>query len=220
VGLSLQFGNAFILVIGGLLVAWSLYAAASSLRRARGYRKFVGFIGGILVAYGITAFCGLTLSAKGSLPASFEWPIGRADQLIDTPDGRRVAVHEASARIQVYDRDWKLLHAWVVHAGAGDFRAILLPEDNKLVVWTVRGVQRYVFTLDGTQVERTSYPLEQYARLPALAGPGDVPTPILLWPFSSRFAAWSVAIAGALLLVLSDSKRILKRWRKRDLTDR
>jgi hypothetical protein len=210
VALSLQFWNAFILVIGGLLVAWSLYAAASSLRRARGYRKFVGFIGGILVAYGITAFCGLTLSAKGSLPASFEWPIGRADQLIDTPDGRRVAVHEASARIQVYDRDWKLLHAWVVNAGAGDFKAILLPED-KLVVWTVRGAQRYVFTLDGTQVERTSYPLEQYARLPATADPGYVPTPILLWPFSSPFAAWSVAIAGGLLLVLSDPKRFLKR---------
>jgi hypothetical protein len=212
VALSLQFGNAFILVIGGLLVTWSLYAAASSLKRARGYRKFVGLIGGILAAYGITAFCGLTLSAKGSLPASFEWPIGRADQLIDAPDGRRVAVHEASARIQVYDRDWKLLHAWVVNAGAGDFKAILLPED-KLVVWTVRGAQRYVFTLDGTQVERTSYPLEQYARLPATVGPGYVPTPILLWPFSSPFAAWSVAIAGGLLLVFSDPKRVLKRWR-------
>ena len=210
-GLSLQVWNAFTLAISGLLVAWSLYAAASSLRRARGYRKFVGFIGGILAAYGITAFCGLKLSAKGSLPASFEWPMGRADQLIDTPDGRRVAVHQASARIQVYDRDWKLLHAWVVNAGAGDFKAILLPED-KLVVWTVRGAQRYVFALDGTQVERTSYPLEQYQRLPVTAGPGDVPTSILLWPFSSPFAAWGVAIAGALLFVLSDPKRVLKGW--------
>jgi len=87
------------------------------------------------------------------------------------------------------------------------------------MVWTVRGAQRYVFTLDGTQVKRTSYPLEQYQRLPVTAGPGDVPTPILLWPFSSRFAAWSVAIAGALLLVLSDSKRVLKRWRRSDLTN-
>jgi hypothetical protein len=207
-----MFWNAFTIVIGGLLVAWSLYAATSSLRRARGYRKLVGFVGGILAAYGITAFCGLTLSAKGSLPASFEWPMGRADQLIDAPDGRRIAVHEASARIQVYDKDWRLLHAWVVNAGAGDFKAILLPQD-KLVVWTVRGAQRYVFTLDGTQVERTSYPLEQYQRLPVTAGPGDVPTPILLWPFSSPFAAWSVAIAGGLLLVLSDPKRVLKGWR-------
>ena len=207
-----MFWNAFTIVIGGLLVAWSLYAATSSLRRARGYRKLVGFVGGILVAYGITAFCGLTLSAKGSLPASFEWPMGRADQLIDAPDGRRIAIHEASARIQVYDRDWKLLHALVVNAGAGDFKAILLPED-KLVVWTVRGAQRYVFTLEGTQVERTSYPLEQYQRLPVTAGPGDVPTPILLWPFSSPFAAGSVAISGGLLLVLSDPTRILKRWR-------
>src|SRR5207244_5627039 len=101
--------NAFIIVIGGVLIAWSLYAAITSLLRARGYRKFAGFVGGILVAYGITAFCGLLLSAKGSLPATFEWPIGHADQLIEAPDGRRIAVHEASARIQVYDRDWNLL---------------------------------------------------------------------------------------------------------------
>ena len=133
--------------------------------------------------------------------------MGRADQLIEMPYGRRIAVHPASARIQVYDRDWKLLHAWVVHAGAGDFRAILLP-DEKLVVWTVRGAQRYVFTLDGTQVEQTSYPPEQYQRLPVTASPGYVPTPILLWPFSSSFAAWSVAVAGGLLLVYSDPKRL------------
>jgi hypothetical protein len=116
----------------------------------------------------------------------------------------------ASARIQVYDRDWKLLDAWVVHAGAGDFRVILLPDD-KLVVGTVRGAQRYVFTLDGNQVEQTSYPPEQYQRLPVTAGPGYVPTPILLWPFSSPFAALSVAVAGGLLVILSDPKRFLRR---------
>ena len=118
-----MFRNPFTIAIGGSLIALALYAAISSLWRARGYRKFVGFIGGILVAYGISAFYGLAFSARGSLPASFEWPVGRADQLIEVPDGRRIAVHPASARIQVYDRDWKLLHAWVVRAGAGDFRA-------------------------------------------------------------------------------------------------
>jgi len=107
-----------------------------------------------------------------------------------------------------------------MHAGAGDFRAILLP-DEKLVVWTVRGAQRYVFTLDGTQVEQTSYPPEQYQRLPVTAGPGYVPTPILLWPFSSSFAAWSVAVAGGLLLVYSDPKRFFKKsWDTRKLTKR
>ncbi len=215
-----MFWNAFRIAIGGFLVAWSLYAAVSSLWRARGHREVAGFVGGILVAYGISAFYGLAFSARGSLPASFEWPMGRADQLIEMPDGRRIAVHPASARIQVYDRDWKLLHAWVMHAGAGDFRAILLP-DEKLVVWTVRGAQRYVFTLDGTQVEQTSYPPEQYQRLPVTAGPGYVPTPILLWPFSSSFAAWSVAVAGGLLLVYSDPKRFFKKsWDTRKLTKR
>jgi len=65
------FWNAFTIAIGGFLVAWSLYAATSSLWRARGHRKFAGFVGGILVAYGISAFYGLAFSARGSLPASF-----------------------------------------------------------------------------------------------------------------------------------------------------
>jgi len=204
------FWNAFTVGIGGFLIAWALYASVSSLWRARGYRKFAGFLGGILIAYGISAFYGTAYSAGGSVPATFEWPMGRADQLIETPDGRRIAVHPASARIQVYDRHWKLLHAWIVHAGAGDFRARLLPDD-KLEVWTARGAQRYVFTLDGTQVEQSSYPPEQYPRLPVTAGPGYVPTPILLWPFSSPFAAWSVAVVGGLLLAYSDPKRFFKK---------
>ena len=152
----------------------------------------------------------LGFSARSRLPASFEWPVDPADQLIEMPDGRRIAVHPASARIQVYDRDWKLLHAWVVHAGGGEFRAILLPDD-RLVVWTVRGAQRYIFTLDGTKVEQTSYPPEQYQRLPVTSGAGYVPTPILLWPFSSSFAAWSVAVVGGLLLLYSDPKRFFKK---------
>ena len=108
----------------------------------------------------------------------------------------------ALARYAVISSLWR--------AGAGDFRAILLPDD-KLVVWTVHGAQRYIFTLDGTQIEQTSYPLEQYQRLPVTAGPGYVPTPILLWPFTSSFAAWSVAVAGGLLLVYSDSMRFFKK---------
>jgi hypothetical protein len=215
------FWDAFIIGIGGFLIAGALYAGVSSLWRARGHRKVAGFIGGILVAYGISAFYGAAYSASGSLPARFEWPMGRADQLIEVPDGRRIAVHPASARIQVYDSNWKLLHAWVVHAGAGDFKARLLPDD-KLEVWTARGAQHYVFTLDGTQLTQSSYPPEQYSDdLPITAGPGYVPTPILLWPFSSPIAAWWVAMAGGLLLAYSDPKRFSKkRWNTRDLTNR
>jgi hypothetical protein len=201
--------DVFTIGIGGFLIAYALYAAVSSLWRVNGHRKAAGFIGGLLIAYGISAFYGAAYSAGGSLPATFEWPMGRADQLIPVPDGRRIALHPASARIQVYDHDWKLLHAWVVHAGGGDFRARLLP-DNKLEVWTARGTQRFVFTLDGTELVRSSYPPEQYPRLPVISGPGYVPTPILLWPFSSPFVAWGVALAGGLLLAYSDPKRFLK----------
>jgi hypothetical protein len=202
--------DVFTIGIGGFLIAYALYAAVSSLWRAQGHRKLAGFVGGLLMAYGISAFFGAAYSAGGSLPATFEWPMGHADQLIEVPDGRRIAVHPASARIQVYDRDWKLLRAWVVHAGGGDFKARLLPDD-KLEVWTARGAQHFLFTLDGAQVEQSSYLPEQYPHLPVTAGPGDVPTPLLLWPFAQPFVAWAVALLGGLLLGYSDPKRFFKK---------
>ncbi len=191
-------------------MAYALYAAFSSLWRVQGHRRGAGFAGGLLMAYGISAFFGTAYSVGGSLPATFEWPMGRADQLIEVSDGRWIAVHPTSARIQVYDREWKFLHAWVVHAGGGEFRARLLPDD-KVEVWTARGALHFVFTLDGTLLEQSSYPPEQYPRLPVTAGPGYVPTSLLLWPFSSPFVAWWVALAGGLLLGYSDPKRFFKR---------
>src|SRR5437762_10460358 len=53
------------------------------------------------------------------------------------------------------------------------------------------------------------YPPEQYQRLPVTAGPGYVPTPILLWPFSSSFAAWSVAVARWAFACLFGSEAVL-----------
>ena len=205
-----MFWNLFAIAIGGLLVAWSLYLAISSLWRARGHRKLVGFVGGILVAYGISAFYGLAFSARGSLPASFEWPVGRADQLIEVPDGRRIAVHPASARIQVYDRDWKLLHAWVVPAGQETSERYSCQTTS---LWCGLCTARSVTLVFSTVLrsEQTSYPPEQYQRLPVTAGPGYVPIPILLWPFSSSLAAWSIAIAGGLLLVYADPNRFFKK---------
>jgi hypothetical protein len=180
------------------------------LWRVRGFRRLCGFVGGVLIAYGIAAFYGAAISAGGSLPATFDWPIGRADQLIQAPDGRRIAVHPASAHIQVYDPDWKFLRGWLVQASGGDFKARLL-QDEKLEVWTARGAQHFIFTLDGAQLEQSSYPPEDYPRLPVTAGPGDVPTPVLLWPFSQPFIAWGVAVAGGLLLAYSDPKRFIKK---------
>jgi hypothetical protein len=95
-----------------------------------------------------------------------------------------------------------------VHAGAGNFRAVLLP-DERLAVWTVRGAQRYVFALDGTRVEQTSYPPEQYQRLPVTAGPAYVPTPTLLWPLSSSFAAMECSSSRWAFACLFGSEAVL-----------
>lgn len=199
------FFTAFPLIIGGIFVGFALYYAVRSLWRLRGSRKFFGLVGGILVAYGGVAWFGIAFSAFGGLPATFEWPVGRADQLIPLSDGHRIAIHPASAHIQLYDRDWKFLYGWIVPAGGGDFKA-RLNSDNTLDVWTARGQAHLVFSVEGKELERSTYS-EDYMKLPVASGPGSVPTPIPLLVFANPFIAWAVCLVGLLMLRFSDPQR-------------
>jgi hypothetical protein len=63
-----MFWNALTILIGALLIVWSFYAAVSSLWRARGYRKFVGFIGAILVATAPSHFAAWACQLKAVCP--------------------------------------------------------------------------------------------------------------------------------------------------------
>ena len=196
--------------IGIYGVAHILYFAVSSFWRVQGHRALLGFFGGITMAYGCGAFFSCMVSSGINFPSAFEWPAGHADQLIQIPDGRRVAVLIVCSRIQVYDRDWRFVRSWLVNASGKDFKARLLP-DSKLEVWTAVGAHHYVFTLDGAEVESSSYAKGDFMRLPVTAGPGYVPTPLLLLPFSDPFIAWAVGMCGGCLLLYSDPQRFSRR---------
>ena len=195
-----------VLLIGIPFVVSALYGSLNAGRRLRGIRRVFAVLGGILLATGAVAFFGTMLSSLGVIPATFEWPVGRAGQIIQTRDGLHVVTHTPSGRVQIYDPEWHFVRAWNVDAGGGVFKAKLTPT-GLLEVWTARGLKRFLFAPDGRLVEAGSYPLSSYSDFPGDGGPGYVSTPFLLWIFANPFVAWLVAIIGMAMLAMSDSKR-------------
>ena len=200
-----------VLLIGVPFVAGALYGAYGSWRRLDGVQRLVGTLGGILLATGGGAFFSIALASLGAIPANFEWPVGHADQILELPDGRHVAVHTPSGRMQVYEHDWHFVRAWAVDAGGGTFKA-RLTATGLLEVWTARGQKRFIFEPEGRLVETGSYAPTGYSDFPTDAGGGSVPTALPLWIFAHPFVAWGIGAVGMAMLVLSDPKR-LKRTR-------
>jgi hypothetical protein len=198
-----------VLLIGIPFVAGALYGIFDSCRRLQGARRVVGMLGGILLATGGGAFFSIALASAslGVIPASFEWPIGCADQIIQLPDGHRVATHTPSGRMQVYDHAWHFVRAWPVDAGGGVFK-VRLTATGLLEVWTARGRKRLVFEPDGRLVESGSYAPASYSDLGSDARSGYVPTAPPLWIFAHPFVAWAVGVVGMAMLGLSDPRRL------------
>lgn len=196
----------FLLSIGIPFVIAALYGAFDSWRRLHGIRRVIGMVGGILLAVGGGAFFSIGLCSLGAIPPTFEWPVGRADQIIQLPDGLRVATHTPSGRMQVYDRQWRFVRAWNVDASGGVFKA-RLTTTGLLEVWTARGDKRLIFELDGRLVEAGSYAPASYSDFREDGMPGYVPTPLPLWMFAHPFVAWSVGAVGMAMFGLSDPRR-------------
>jgi hypothetical protein len=199
-----------VLLIGVPFVVGALYGAFDSWRRLHGVRRVVGMLGGILLATGGGAFFSIALAALGAIPANFEWPVGRADQILQLPDGHQVAVHTPSGRLQVYDPAWHFVRAWAVDAGGGVFKA-RLTATGRLEVWTARGQKRLVFEPDGRLVEAGSYAPASYSDFRTDARSGYVPTSLPLWIFAHPFVAWGVGAVGMAMLALSDPKRLKRK---------
>ena len=199
-----------ILLIGVPFVVGALYGAFESWRRLHGIRRVIGMLGGILLAVGGGAFFSIALAALGAIPANFEWPVGRADQILGLPDGHRVAVHTPSGRLQVYDHAWHFVRAWGVDAGGGVFKA-RLTATGLLEVWTARGQKRFVFEPDGRLVEAGSYAPASYSDFRTDARSGNVPTSLPLWIFAHPFVAWCVDAVGMAMFALSDPKRLKRK---------
>lgn len=199
------------LLIGISVVVGALHSSFNAGRRLQGMRRVFGVLGGILMATGVAAFFSTILASLGVIPASFEWPVGRADQIIQMQDGFRAVTHTPSGRIQVYDPAWHFVRAWNVDAAGGVFKAKLTPT-GLLEVWTSRGEKRFLFATDGQLVEAGSYSPSSYSDFLEDGAPGYVPTPLPLWIFAHPFVAWLVGIIGMAMLAISDWKRLkLKR---------
>lgn len=196
----------FVLVV---LAAW-LFAGIHTLISAfktRGWRRAAKLLAGVLIIVGGVGFFGAALAGTGAfgwLPASFEWPVGRATGVVSTPDGYFIVPHVPAGRIQVYDQNWKFVRGWNVNARGGGFR-LYVADTNRIHMLAVRGKKHNVYDLNGTLLSESTY--DRASNAYSLVPPGKiclVPTPLLLWVFSGPFLSWLAAGSGILLLGASE----------------
>src|SRR5437773_3218687 len=106
-----------IIVIWFILAVWLLLAVKQFLlaTKADRWERLILYLAPFCLAIGAIGFFGSALSATGGLnwlPASFEWPVGTADNVVATADHFFVVPHTPSGRIQIYD-DRLELDTWV-----------------------------------------------------------------------------------------------------------
>jgi hypothetical protein len=143
--------------------------------------------------------------------------MGYVDQLIVTDDGTKIAVHNSSGRIQIYDPQWKFQNCIHVDAGGGMFKARLTSKGT-LDVWTVRGKHYYEFAANGMQLGKDTYTAD-YSSFPGSGAPGYVPTPWYLMPFSSPLPCGLMFGVGMLFSFLANHKEMKQRkpWNAKDI---
>ncbi|WP_419806578.1 hypothetical protein [Terriglobus sp.] len=148
-----------------------------------------------MATLGVVSFLGGGLFANGIVKVSpkLNWPAGHANHVVSTTDGTHAVGLENLGRIQVYSPTWKFLQGWQIDAEGGDFS--IVPQANKeLYVYTARSKMLFVYSECGALIRSGSYE-QEFADVPK----GDVvnvPTPWFLWPFSSPFTCWALAVVG------------------------
>lgn len=180
--------------------------AAYRCRLRTGRKRWLGAIGGGLALFGGLGFLAAAFAAAGGLrwlPPNFEWPVGFANNVLTTPDGRHVVPHTAMGRIQVYDPDWKFVTGWFVDAGGGTFK-IAIKGQSTIEVITARRHMRYLYTIHGYVVLAESYLPQSYSDFPSPGKSVAVPTHWWLWPFTTPFFSWIIGAVGMALIMFSD----------------
>lgn len=192
-GMRNYFGFSIVAFVG----VW-LYLASRDLTwefRGSDPTTWISVLLCFLVVVGIGGVLASALSAMGplQLPANYEWPAGYVRRVVATPDGKYIVPLWPSGRIQMYDSQWRFICGWNVDAWGGHF--IIQCSPNGVVeVFTLRGDRHYSFTQDGHLISSESYSLSS---LPPQKGESVVvPTPILLWIFSSPILSGGMALAG------------------------
>jgi len=178
-------------------VVWISVAAIGFYKqRIAGARpNWLVWTAGFLVVAGAVGFFGSALTATGVVkpPASFEWPVGYARHVVTTSDGKYVVGLEPSGRIQIYGPERRFLRGWQVNAEGGDF-TIVVTDSGLLNVYTERGHQLYVYTGTGELISSSSYKGD-FSSISS-GRSMTLPTPLLLWPFSSPFGCWALIVLG------------------------
>ncbi len=180
--------------------------AAYRFREYTGRRRWLTATGGALAVIGGLGFLGAAFSAAGGLrwlPADFEWPMGFANGVLTTLDGKFVVPHTTTGRIQVYDPDWKFVTGWFVNAGGGTFK-LGLKGRNNIEVITARRQMRYLYTIHGSLLVSETYKPLTYSDFPTSGTSVVVPTRWWLWTFTTPFFSWIVGAVGMALIMFSD----------------
>ncbi|MGA7848810.1 MAG: hypothetical protein WCA13_06850 [Terriglobales bacterium] len=184
----------FILVFAGFWV----YFASRDLTwefRATDPTTWVATLMCVLFVVGVGGVLASALSALGplQLPSHYEWPAGYVRRVVTSADGKYIVPLWPSGRIQVYDSQWRFVCGWNVDAWGGYFIVQCSPS-GVIEVFTLRDDRHYSFTQEGHLIssERFSLPM-----LPPQKGRSAVvPTPPLLWIFSSPILSGALALIG------------------------
>lgn len=190
--------NAFGLFIALFALFWLFWAArwmAKELKTSERAKWIKGTMY-LLILIGAGGFFAAALSATGiiKLPASYEWPAGYVRGVVTTVDGRHIVPLVPPGRVQIYDSQWHFIRGWNVDASGGDFR-VRCSSDGGIEVFTARGQRHYSFSQDGQLISSGRFS-EPFSLLVVESQSVVVPTPSLLWIFSSPFLSWAVAVVG------------------------
>lgn len=175
---------------------WNSYCM---LRTTRGWRWWLVLTSSALVVTGAGGFFGQALFASGGqhwLPQSFEWPAGTVEDALITADGAHIILVRGVGRVQVYDSYWHFLRGWTVPAV---LRLRLLGNGNLEAL--TKGEKGFVFDTSGNLISKHAYETREFVDLEnSLPHTGSVlvPTPRLLYIFSSPFLSWLVFGLGFL----------------------
>ena len=194
--------------MGWIFVGYGVWSVHRSREYAGRNRWLTAVGGGLAVIGGLGFFCAAFEAAGGIrwLPSDFEWPIGLANGVLTTTDGKHVVPHTASGRIQVYNPDWSYVTGWFVDASGGTFK-IGLKGRNHIEVITARQYMRYVYTIDGFLLVSATYKPLKYSDFPASGRSAVIPTHWWFWPFTTPFFAWIIAALGMALILFFDPSR-------------
>jgi hypothetical protein len=182
-------------LFAGFWLSLAVRGMAREFKRANRFKWIVGTMY-FLILIGASGFFAAALSATGvlKLPTSREWPAGYASGVVAAADGKYIVPLVPSGRVQLYDSQWHFIRGWNVDAGGGDFKVQYSP-DGVIEVFTARGEHHYSFSEDGRLIASTTILPESFSSLPK-GQSVVVPTPPLLWVFSSPFLSWGVAVIG------------------------